>query len=115
MKASQVKKGWRRSACAAIVGLAMLVLPAAAPAGQVPPGSPEDVGLSSERLERIGEAMERHIEAGNITGAVTLVAPGARARRPARRSARSRHTSGPRKRRGRSTPPRKWVDAERYM
>ena len=78
MKASQVKKGWRRSACAAIVGLAMLVLPAAAPAGQVPPGSPEDVGLSSERLERIGEAMERHIEAGNITGAVTLVARGGR-------------------------------------
>ncbi|MCY3842845.1 MAG: serine hydrolase [Acidobacteria bacterium] len=78
MKASQVKKGWRRSACVAIVGAAMLALPAAAPAGQVPPGSPEDVGLSSERLGRIGEAMERHIEAGNITGAVTLVARGGR-------------------------------------
>ena len=78
MKASQVKKGWHRLACVAIVGLALLVLPAAAPAGQVPPGSPEDVGLSSERLGRIGEAMERHIEAGNITGAVTVVARGGR-------------------------------------
>ncbi|MFS8609432.1 MAG: beta-lactamase family protein [Gammaproteobacteria bacterium] len=35
---------------------------------------PESVGLSSERLERIGELMERHIEAGSFSGAVTLVA-----------------------------------------
>ena len=57
-----------------MVGLALLALPALATAGQVPPGSPEDVGLSSERLGRIAEAMERHIEAGNITGGVTVVA-----------------------------------------
>ncbi|HEY8520570.1 MAG TPA: serine hydrolase domain-containing protein [Gammaproteobacteria bacterium] len=35
---------------------------------------PEDVGLSSERLARIGELVNRHIEAGDISGAVTLVA-----------------------------------------
>ena len=70
----QRRTGWRRAAAAAAVGLAVLALPALASAGQVPPGSPEDVGLSSERLGRIHEAMERHIEAGNITGAVTLVA-----------------------------------------
>jgi CubicO group peptidase (beta-lactamase class C family) len=35
---------------------------------------PEAVGLSSERLQRINELVERNIEAGNITGAVTLVA-----------------------------------------
>src|SRR5690606_16494510 len=35
---------------------------------------PESVGLSSERLERIGELMDRHIEAGSFSGAVTLVA-----------------------------------------
>jgi len=35
---------------------------------------PEDVGLSEERLERIGELVGRHVEAGDITGAVTLVA-----------------------------------------
>lgn len=36
--------------------------------------APEDVGLSSKRLERIGELVDRHIEAGDIAGAVTLVA-----------------------------------------
>ena len=35
---------------------------------------PESVGLSSERLERIGDLMDRHIEAGSFPGAVTLVA-----------------------------------------
>ncbi len=34
----------------------------------------EDVGMSSERLERINQAMQRHIDAGNIQGAVTAVA-----------------------------------------
>ena len=36
--------------------------------------SAEDVGMSSERLERINQAMQRHIDAGNIQGAVTAVA-----------------------------------------
>jgi CubicO group peptidase (beta-lactamase class C family) len=36
--------------------------------------SPESVGLSSDRLERITELMQRNIDAGNISGAVTLVA-----------------------------------------
>ena len=35
---------------------------------------PEDVGMSSERLHRIHEAIQRHIDAGEISGAVTLVA-----------------------------------------
>ena len=36
--------------------------------------SAEEVGMSSERLERINQVMQRHIEAGNIQGAVTAVA-----------------------------------------
>ncbi|MBT7677878.1 MAG: beta-lactamase family protein [Gammaproteobacteria bacterium] len=36
--------------------------------------SAEEVGMSSERLERINTAMQRHIEAGTIQGAVTAVA-----------------------------------------
>jgi CubicO group peptidase (beta-lactamase class C family) len=36
--------------------------------------SPESVGLSSERLQRIDELVQRNIDAGEITGAVTLVA-----------------------------------------
>ena len=35
---------------------------------------PEEVGLSSERLTRIHEAVQRHIDAGSVSGAVTLVA-----------------------------------------
>src|SRR5262245_2556609 len=35
---------------------------------------PEDVGLSSDRLKRIGELMERLIAAKTFPGAVTLVA-----------------------------------------
>ncbi|HUO64701.1 MAG TPA: serine hydrolase domain-containing protein [Terriglobales bacterium] len=35
---------------------------------------PEDVGLSSSRLARIGDHMKRYIDAGKIAGALTLVA-----------------------------------------
>ena len=35
---------------------------------------PETVGFSEERLARIADAMQRHIDAHNISGAVTLVA-----------------------------------------
>jgi CubicO group peptidase (beta-lactamase class C family) len=50
----------------------LLAVPAAV--GQMPVGKPEDSGMSSERLKRIHEAMERHVDAGEISGAVTLVA-----------------------------------------
>ena len=54
----------------------MLVLALGLPlvAGSVPTGKAEDVGLSTDRLKRIGEAVERQIAAGNVAGAVTLVA-----------------------------------------
>src|SRR5690606_29213255 len=39
-----------------------------------PTAPPEDVGLSAERLERVDELVDRHLEAGSFTGAVTLVA-----------------------------------------
>jgi CubicO group peptidase (beta-lactamase class C family) len=48
--------------------------PGTASAGSLPRTRPEDVGLSSERLARIGPAMQRHIDAGEIAGVVTLVA-----------------------------------------
>jgi len=41
--------------------------------GGIPEGKPEQVGLSSERLQRIHETMQRHIDEKDITGAVTLV------------------------------------------
>jgi CubicO group peptidase (beta-lactamase class C family) len=51
---------------------AILALPLAA--ASVPSGKPEDVGLSSERLHRIHETIQRHIDAHDISGAVTVVA-----------------------------------------
>ncbi|HTQ54146.1 MAG TPA: serine hydrolase domain-containing protein [Bryobacteraceae bacterium] len=57
--------------------VSLLLLPClAAPVsvGSVPRGKPEDVGMSSERLQRIHEAIQRHLDAGEISGAVTLVA-----------------------------------------
>ena len=54
-------------AIVAVMGLQLV-------AGTIPVGKPEEVGLSSERLKRIGEAVQRHIEANNVAGAVTLVA-----------------------------------------
>jgi CubicO group peptidase (beta-lactamase class C family) len=43
-------------------------------AQELPTVKPEKVGMSSERLKRIHEIMQRHIDAGTITGAVTAVA-----------------------------------------
>src|SRR5262245_2194311 len=54
----------------AIVMFARLALAA----GSIALAKPEEVGLSTERLKRIGEAVQRHIDAKNVAGAVTLVA-----------------------------------------
>ena len=42
-------------------------------AGAVPGSRPEDVGLSSERLQRINAVVQRYIESNQISGAVTVV------------------------------------------
>ena len=39
-----------------------------------PTAKPEDVGLSTPRLTRVAELVQRHITAGSFSGAVTLVA-----------------------------------------
>jgi CubicO group peptidase (beta-lactamase class C family) len=58
-------------ACAALVGIcAGLSLQA----GALTSAKPDEVGLSAERLGRIHEAVQRHIDAGSLSGAVTLVA-----------------------------------------
>jgi CubicO group peptidase (beta-lactamase class C family) len=60
-------------AATCLLGLALVALPRAA-ADLPTTAKPEEVGLSSERLARIGEMMSRRIAAGEITGGVTLVA-----------------------------------------
>ena len=57
-------------AVVAIVALMGLSLAA----GSIPIAKPEEVGLSSDRLKRIGETVQRHIDAHDVAGAVTLVA-----------------------------------------
>ena len=39
----------------------------------VPVGTPEDVGLSADRLQRINQVVQRAIDANEISGAVTIV------------------------------------------
>ena len=56
------------SSCSTV---AVLAWPMAA---ATPTAKPEEVGFSSERLQRINELVQRHIEAGSFSGAVTLVA-----------------------------------------
>jgi CubicO group peptidase (beta-lactamase class C family) len=55
----------------------LLILPAIVlplVAASLPTARPEEVGLSSERLQRIHEMVMRHVEARDISGAVTMVA-----------------------------------------
>lgn len=56
-----------------IVLLAVLVCVPAFGQG-LPMASPESVGLSAQRLERIGAAMQKDIDEGRVAGTVTLVA-----------------------------------------
>ena len=43
-------------------------------AATMPTAKPEEMGFSSDRLQRIHELMQRNMDAGNFAGAVTLVA-----------------------------------------
>src|SRR5436190_19523852 len=54
--------------------IAAIVAALSLTAGAASNVKPEDVGLSSERLQRINEAVQRYIDSGQITGAVTVVA-----------------------------------------
>jgi len=72
MSGHELLNGPRRLAITCALALVLLphgMLGAAAPATR-----PEDVGLSAERLQRVGELAQRHIAARSFSGAVTLVA-----------------------------------------
>jgi CubicO group peptidase (beta-lactamase class C family) len=55
-----------------LVLLMLLAIPLVGAA--LPEAKPEEVGFSSERLQRIRQMLQRRIDAGDISGAVTLVA-----------------------------------------
>src|SRR4029077_20967345 len=50
-----------------------VVLALSLTAATTPNGKPEAVGMSSERLQRIGEVIKTYIDSGQISGAVTMV------------------------------------------
>ncbi len=61
-----------KTAASCLLIVTLLALPmVAAPA---PSGKPEEVGLSSERLQRITQMLQRRIAAGDLAGAVAVVA-----------------------------------------
>jgi CubicO group peptidase (beta-lactamase class C family) len=64
----------KRSALSLAVVLVLLVMTTAAVASPLPTAKPEQVGLSAERLERIGQTLRTDVERGRIAGAVVLVA-----------------------------------------
>ena len=53
--------------------LALVVFAVSLTAGVVPPGKPEDVGLSTDRLHRINDVVRSYIDSHQISGAVTMV------------------------------------------
>lgn len=63
-----------KSICLAPFLLGPLLAATLSNGGGVPVGRPEDVGMSTQRLRRVHEAIQRHIDASEISGAVTLVA-----------------------------------------
>jgi CubicO group peptidase (beta-lactamase class C family) len=54
--------------------LTAVVVAAAASAQSLRPGSPDSVGLSAERLERLSDALQAYVDDGKVAGSVTLVA-----------------------------------------
>ncbi len=60
--------------CRLVTPMAVALLAVSLSAAGVPTGRPEDVGLSSARLQRINELVQREIDATRISGAVTVVA-----------------------------------------
>ncbi len=70
MRANSVRDGARLSSMLVLAAL----LAAGAAGAEVPAGKPADAGLSAARLQRIGQLIERAIDAEQISGAVTVVA-----------------------------------------
>jgi CubicO group peptidase (beta-lactamase class C family) len=59
---------------AALCALLLTVLTIPASTASSPTAKPEDVGMSSERIQRITQMIDRRIAAGDLAGAVTIVA-----------------------------------------
>ena len=65
---------WTKRSTNLVVLLACATITATAFSAGAPSAKPEDVGLSTARLKHVAELVQRHIDAGSFSGAVTLVA-----------------------------------------
>ena len=59
--------------CALLLALPLLTLGSIAQGNDFPTASPEDVGVSSERLQRLSNTMQRYIDSNLLAGTVSLV------------------------------------------
>lgn len=59
--------------CALLLALPFLTFGSIAQGNDYPTASPEDVGVSSERLQRLSNAMQRYIDSNMLAGTVSLV------------------------------------------
>jgi CubicO group peptidase (beta-lactamase class C family) len=55
------------------LGVVAFTLPLAAGSGALSVGKADDLGFAADRMPRIREAVQRHVDAGEVSGAVTLV------------------------------------------
>jgi CubicO group peptidase (beta-lactamase class C family) len=60
--------------CARLVQSAVVLLALLLTAASLPTGTAEQTGLAPDRLQRIHDVMQRYIDGGQISGAVTIVA-----------------------------------------
>src|SRR4249919_1775208 len=60
--------------CLLTLGIAAFTLPLAAGSGALMPGKADDLGFASDRMPRIREAVQKHVDAGEVSGVVTLIA-----------------------------------------
>ena len=80
MKSSLIRRARELRADARLKYLIVLLAISAAAMAQtgakmeLPAAKPEEVGLSAERLQRINDVIQRHVDAKHISGAVTVVA-----------------------------------------
>ena len=61
--------------CRAIAVVALL-LPALAAAAPLPAATPEDVGVSSQRLQRLTDTLQQAVDSGELPGVVVMLARG---------------------------------------
>jgi CubicO group peptidase (beta-lactamase class C family) len=62
-----------KQVCAILLALPMLIANGIAQGNDFPTAAPEDVGVSSERLERLTNTMQRYIDSNMLAGTVSLV------------------------------------------